>query len=500
MSENGVKVLRERLGQVHDLHAAINVLQWDMEVNMPPKAGPGRGHHIATLSALAHRLFTEEAVGAMLNAIDTSNGLTEDERHLLRETRYDYEQQRRVPEEFVQAFAEEQSRAYEAWVEARNTSDYNLFRPHLERLVEMLRRRADFLGYEGSPYNALLNEYERGMTVEQLDDLFGGLAKQQSTLVARIVESGRQPDTAWLDREWDVDGQWAFTLRVLDEIGYDFAAGRQDRSIHPFTTTFDLFDVRVTTRLDSRDLFSSLTSSLHEGGHALYEQGFRIEDQRSPLAHAPSLGIHESQSRMWENLIGRSLPFWRHYTHRLREYFPEALKDVTPEMMHAAINVVRPSFIRVEADECTYNLHIILRYELERALIEGNLKVSELPDAWNEKVQRYLSLDVPDDAEGCLQDIHWSHGDMGYFPTYALGNLYASQLFDKIVEDVPDLWTHVEQGHFDPLVAWLREHVHVHGRRKLTTQIVEDATGMAPTPEPYLTYLTTKYEGLYGLS
>ncbi|MEX2015084.1 MAG: hypothetical protein WD873_00515, partial [Candidatus Hydrogenedentales bacterium] len=301
MSHNGVQRLRERLGQVHDLHAAINVLQWDMEVNMPPKAAPGRGHQLATLSALAHRLFIEPAVSAMLDAADSGDGLTDDDRHLIRETRYDYDHQRRLPEEFVREFTEAQSSAYEVWVEARNTSDYNLFRPHLQTLVELLRRKADYLGYEGSPYNALLNEYERGVTVDQLDTLFADLAKQQSALVARIVSSGRQPDTAWLDREWDVDSQWAFTLRVLDEIGYDFAAGRQDRSVHPFTTTFDLFDVRVTTRLDSRDLFSALTSSLHEGGHALYEQGFRIEDQRSPLAHAPSLGIHESQSRMWEN-------------------------------------------------------------------------------------------------------------------------------------------------------------------------------------------------------
>jgi len=327
--------------------------------------------------------------------------------------------------------------------------------------------------------------------------LFETLAKRQRELVARIAAQPA-PEFPWLKQAWDEGKQWAFTERVLADMGYDFKAGRQDKSVHPFSISFDVFDARVTTRVDVNDLFSALTGSMHEGGHALYEQGFREEDRRTLLAEGISLGIHESQSRMWENMIGRSRAFWDRYAPLLCETYGEQLRGVTPADIYRAINVVQPSLIRVEADECTYNLHVVLRFEIERALIEGDLDVDGIPSAWNAKVKDYLGLDVPDDAHGCLQDVHWSHGAMGYFPTYALGNVYAGQLLEAIERDVPSLWSDVGEGRFSPLLDWLREHVHRIGRRKSAVQCIADATGSAPGPEPYLGYLTRKYEALYG--
>lgn len=490
---------REALGQVIDLNAAISLLHWDMEVSMPPKGADARGQQLATLSALAHRQFTAPQFGDQLAQLSDADELTADEAKLVAETLYDYDRATRLPESFVKKFAEEQSKAYQAWTAAREKSDFKAFEPHLKIVIDLLREKADLMGYEGSPYNALLEDYERGMTAEQLQPIFKDLATKQSALVERIVNAPDQPDTAWTDREWDTQDQWDFTLQVLEDMGYDFEAGRQDKSVHPFTTNFDLYDVRVTTRVHPRELFSALTGSIHEGGHALYEQGFRAEDQRTTLAQSPSLGVHESQSRMWENMIGRSLPFWEHYAPAIQKQFPGQLDGITPEQFYRAINIVDPSFIRVEADECTYNLHIILRFEIEVALIEGTLQVADIPEVWNAKMKQYLGLDVTDDAMGCLQDIHWSHGSIGYFPTYALGNLYAAQLFAAIGEAIPDLWDPVGKGDFTLLLGWLRENVHQHGRRKTAVEIVRDATGREPASDAYLAYLEAKYGELYGI-
>jgi len=498
--EAKLETLRERLGQVADVRAALALLEWDQETYMPPKGGPARGQQIATLSALAHRLFTELSLGDLLRDLrDGGDRLEPDDAKLVDETLYDYERATKLPEAFVHELAGEQSRAFQAWLKARETSSFNLFLPHLEKLIALLQQKADLLGYEGSPYNALIEDFERGMTAEQLRGIFSELAPKQSALVRRIVASGRQPNVAWLDQDWDEGRQWAFTLRVLEDMGYDFEAGRQDKSAHPFTTNFDLADVRVTIRLDARDPLPALSAAMHEGGHALYEQGFQEKDRRTTLAEAPSLGIHESQSRLWENLIGRSLPFWQRYAAVMGGHFPGQLEAVTPEQLYEAANVVEPSLIRVDADECTYNLHVILRFELETAVMEGELKAAQVPEAWNAKVKEYLGIDVPDDARGCLQDVHWSHAAVGYFPSYALGNLYASQLFETILDQIPDLWNQVAAGDFAPLLTWLRSNVHQHGRRKLAREIVRDATGAEPSSEPYLRYLEAKFSALYAL-
>ena len=499
MPPEKMTAMREHLGQVIDMNAAIALMHWDQEVFMPPKAAPIRGQQLATLSAHAHRMLVDPKFGEMLNELGEDDSLDPDDACLVSETRYDVDRATRLPESFVQRFAEEQSKAYQAWVAARENGDFNTFRPMLETMVELLREKAELMGYEGSPYNALLEDYERGMTTEQLRTIFSELADYQSELVERILGAPDQPQCDWLDQQWDVNAQWDVTLRVLADIGYDFDAGRQDKSVHPFTTNFGIKDVRVTTRVHPGELFSALTGSIHEGGHGLYEQGFLDTDERTTLAQAPSLGIHESQSRMWENIIGRSLPFWKHYTPFLRKQYPGQLDAVSPEDLYRAINIVEPTFIRVEADECTYNLHVILRFEIEVDLIEGRITVADIPELWNQKMKDYLGLDVPDDAKGCLQDIHWSHGSIGYFPTYALGNLYSAQLFETIERDLPNLWDDVAQGNFSGLLEWLRENVHRHGRRKTAIEIVTDATGKSPDAKAYLNYLETKYSALYGL-
>lgn len=495
-----IDAFKELLGEVLDAQAAIALLQWDEEVKMPPKGAAARGRQLATLSQWVHAAFTSDAMGRHIQELlDAGGALDPDDAALAEEAHFDYQRQKKLPGEFIASFAEARSNAYQAWVEAREASDFSAFLPHLEILVDLLRRKADYIGYEDTPYDALMAGYERGMTTKRLKALFADLGPKQSALLRRILDAPQREEFAWLRQEWNEDAQWAVTLRMLRDIGYDFDAGRQDRSVHPFTINMDMQDVRITTRTHPRELFSGITGSLHEGGHALYEQGFLEKDRRTLLAQAPSLGIHESQSRLWENTIGRSLPFWKHYAPLLRAHFPGQLDDVTPEAIHRAINRVRPTLIRVEADECTYNLHIILRFEIETALIEGSMRPAEVPEIWNARMKTLLGIDVPDDAHGCLQDIHWSHGEMGYFASYALGNLYAAELFEKMMEDMPDLWDHVEHGQFQPIRDWLHEHVYRVGRRKRATEIVRDATGREPSDEAFLRYLENKFSPLYGI-
>ena len=497
-SENYAALL-ERIGRVKDVNSAMGLLSWDQEVYMPPKAAPARGRQLATLSAISHRMFTDKEVGELLERLGGDTSLSADATKLVEETRYDYDRATRLPETFVQKFTEERSKAYEAWVRAKGENNFEGFRPNLETIVDLSKQKADLMGYEGSPYNALLEDYERGMTTEQLRPIFSELAERQSKLVERIAASGHAPDTAWLDTEWDRDAQWEFTLRLLRDMGYDLEAGRQDESVHPFTTDFDLYDVRVTTRINTKNPFEAIMASIHEGGHGLYEQGFLASDQRTILGEAISLGIHESQSRLWETMIGQSRPFWEHYAEVLRQAFPKQLKNVSNDAVYRGVNKVQPTLRRLDADECTYNLHIILRFEIEVALIEGDLKAADIPGLWKAKMKQYLGLEVPDDARGCLQDIHWSHGSIGYFPTYALGNLYAAQFLETLIEDIPALWDEVGAGDFASLLSWLRAKVHQVGRRKQPAELVRDVTGKDPDSEAYLNYLEKKYGELYDL-
>jgi len=489
-----------KIAEIKDIESAASLLHWDQEIYMPPNAAAGRGQQLATLSALAHRMFVDEETGALLhNLRESKDNLNADQMKLVDETLYDYEQATKLPEKFVHEYSLAQSQAYQAWVESRQKKDFRIFEPLLEKIVLLNIEKADYKGYEESPYDALLEEFERGMTTREIQSVFDGLKDKQSVLLDAIINSPNQPDTSWLENKWDEDRQWGITLKVLEDMGYDFQSGRQDKSVHPFTTNFDLYDVRITTRISPDELFSGLTGSMHEGGHALYEQGLRAEDNRTTLADAISLGIHESQSRLWENVIGRSWPFWQRYGSLLRENHAPKLNGVSNEQFYRAINKVERTFIRVEADECSYNLHIILRFEIERDLIEGKINVKDIPAAWNEKFEQLLGLKVPSDDLGCLQDIHWARGAMGYFPTYALGNLYAAQFFNAMENDLPKLWGDVENGDFTHILTWLREKIHRVGRRQTAPELVRQVSGKPLTPKPFLDYLQQKYSEIYQL-
>jgi len=485
------------LAEAMALRRIKSVLEWDQEVNMPPKGARARAEHLAVVAGLEHRAWTSPALREMIESLQSRESeLDPESAAILRETKWEVDRLSRLPEALVRALTEAASAGFSAWVDARRNADFSLFEPYLQRLVSLSREKADCLGWEESPYDALLEEYERGMTHRMIRELFENLAARQAELVAAIVD--RQEAAGGYRRPpeggpWSAGAQRQLTEAVLQDMGYDFQAGRQDLSPHPFTTTFDVGDVRITTRFDENDFLSGLSSSMHEAGHALYEQGMPDAWRRTPLADAPSLGMHESQSRFWENIIGRSRPFCLYLKQRAEGLFQGTFFMPDPETLYRALTCVEPSLIRVEADECTYNLHVVLRFEIEAALLEGTVSVKDVPELWNGRMRAYLGLTPPDDARGCLQDVHWSHGAFGYFPTYALGNLYAAQLCQALRRDLPDLWHRVEQGQFGDILAWLREKIHRCGRTKTAGELLTSVTGMPPSPEPFLHYLKEKF-------
>ncbi len=491
--------LRRLLARVGDLNAAADVLEWDQETYMPPGAAAVRAQQIATLRKLAHEYLTADEIGNLLSDLSAQlNGHAPDslEASLIRVSRRDYDRATRVPARLIAEMAEAVGLAKHAWKMARETNAFDTFAPHLERLVELNLQKAEALGYEDRLYDALLDEYELGMRTSDVERIFESLRAELVPIVQAIAEQP-QPDDSFLHRHFDSRKQWNFTLEVLRDLGYDFNRGRQDVSAHPFSTSFAITDVRVTTRVNENYFPTALFGSMHEAGHAMYEQGIDPSLERTPLAAGTSLGMHESQSRLWENQVGRSLAFWTHYYPKLRQIFPEQLSDVSLEAFHRALNRVQPSLIRVEADEVTYNLHIMLRFELENALVERQIAIRDLPDLWNARMEEYLGILPDSDANGVLQDIHWSLGTLGYFPTYALGNLMSAQLFGQAKEDVPDLDDQIASGRFDGLLGWLREHVHRYGRELTATQILERATGEGLQARSWLAYIRARYSHIY---
>jgi carboxypeptidase Taq len=482
----------QTLQEIHDLENIQSVLHWDMEVMMPPKGVTARGEQLTTLSALHHRIATSNELGQQLRDCAQDSSLDVDQRALISEALYDYERTKKLTEDYVRELSDARTASYHSWTQARKNDDFASFEPYLAKNVELARQGAEMLGYSEHPYDALLENYERGMTTAQLEALFTPLAAELQELVKRIVAGG-QPASDWVNGEWNEAAQRAFTERVLRDVGYDFEAGRMDFAAHPFCTNFDVADVRITTR-NENTVFGLFLSSLHETGHALYEQGFDPKLRRSLLAAAPSLGIHECNSRLWENLVGRSLPFWEHYTPILKGLFQEArLASKTAQDFASAASHVEPSLIRVDADEVTYNLHVVIRFELEKALIEGTLSVRELPEAWAAKYKHYLGINVPNHANGCLQDIHWSEGMFGYFPTYTLGNLYAAQVMETIRAQNPNLDDEIRRGNTKPILEFLRTKIHHVGRRKLASNIIEEATGQQLSSAAFLRQIKTKY-------
>ena len=496
-----LKRLKEILGVVADLSHAAALLDWDQQTYMPTGGVNNRGHQMGTLSSLAHAKFVSDEVGTLLEELKPygeSLDPESDDACLIEVTHRVYQKSVKVPTAYVAEWSRLTTIAHGAWEEARGNDDFAHFQPHLEKIVEMRRQYADFFKPYDHVYDPLLDDFEPGMTTAEVQEIFTSMRPKQVELIKAISEQP-QVDDSFLYLHYEEKGQWEFGEAAITKYGYDWNRGRQDKAAHPFTTHFGLGDVRITTRVDENFLNTALFGTLHEAGHAIYEQGVAGELDRTPLGTGASLAIHESQSRMYENLLGRSYDFWVHFYPQLQERFKTQLGNVDLDTFYKGINKVEPSLIRVEADEATYNLHIMLRLELEIALMEGKLSVSDLPSAWNDRMKDYLGVVPPNDAEGVLQDVHWSAGILGYFPTYALGNLVSNQLWEKINRDIPVLSAQIQEGNFVELLAWLRENVHRHGSKFKPQYLIKKIVGTTISPEPYLKYLNEKFRSIYEL-
>ena len=484
------------------LKSCSSILKWDQETYMPARGTAHRAEQLALLAKIAHERFTHPQVGELLARCEKSH-LTADplstESVNVREIRRKYDKKTKLPQRLVGELANTSVLAHSVWIEARKTSDFESFRPWLEKIVALKREQVQAIGYENSPYDPLIDDFEPGETVSHLAPLFSELRRGLTPLIEKIVGSPNQPDTSFLRGNYPVERQRMFGKTVAASCGFDFNRGRLDEVVHPFCIRIGPGDTRITTRYNNFVFGQALFGILHEAGHGMYEQGLDPEHFGTPMGESVSLGIHESQSRMWENFIGRSKPFWEHFFTKVKGIFHEALGDVSHEKFMHAVNQVRPSFIRVEADEITYNLHVALRFELERSLISGDLTPGEVPAAWNERFKELMGIEVPDDSRGCLQDTHWSSGFFGYFPTYCLGNLYAAQFFDKARRDIPELENSIAQGNFGALLVWLRENIHCHGMRYRAGELVKRVTGEPLSTKFLLEYLREKYSILYDL-
>ncbi|BAS25933.1 carboxypeptidase M32 [Limnochorda pilosa] len=492
----------ERTRPVMDLGRAAAVLGWDQNTYMPPGGAEARAEQTATLTGLVHeRLVSDETVHALEALEEEVKGASPGSfaAGVARVARREIDQMRKLPGKLVSDLARASSLAQNAWVEARAQSRFDLFRPHLEHILDLTRQVAGHLGYQDHPYDALLDRFEPDMTSAQVDRLFDQLKARLVPLVEAIRPRLDRVSDAVLRQSFPRDGQFQLGNEALRAMGFDFQRGRLDTSAHPFTTSFSRNDVRITTRVDEQNLAYALYSTIHEGGHALYEQGIPEELERTPLGDIISLGLHESQSRLWENVVGRSREFWQFVLPAAQRIFPQQLGGASVEELYRAVNRVEPSFIRTEADEVTYNLHIFVRYELERDLLGGTLDVAGLPEAWNAKMEAYLGIRPPDDAKGVLQDIHWSQGSIGYFPTYTLGTVLAAQLFRQAEQEEPGLRDSIARGELVRLKEWLNRRVHAHGARYTLPEMTREITGRDLEAAPYLEYLEGKYRELYGL-
>lgn len=493
--------LKSILAEVADIRSAVSLLGWDQQTYMPAGSGAARGLQLATLSKLAHSTATSARVGDLLGELIRDAGAEDpdsDDTALLRVASRDYDKAVRVPPEFIAEQAVVTTRAFESWQEARSKQEFSIFHPHLEKVIELVRRYITFFPPADHPYDVLLDDYEPGMKTAEVQRIFAALRPKQVDLI-RAISVRPQVNDKFVHGKFNDLRLWNFSADVTRRLGYDWQHGRMDKAPHPFETSFSVDDVRITNRFEADQPLSTLFSAIHEAGHAMYEQGVGRQHDRTPLAHGASLAVHESQSRMWENLVGRSLAFWEHEYPALRKAFPAQLDGVGLKTFYRAINKVEPSFIRVNADEATYNLHIMLRLELEIGLVDGSLTVGELPAAWNTKMQEYLGITPRNDSEGVLQDVHWSYGSVGYFSTYALGNLISAQVWAKARAEIPDLEAHIRHGRFGELLHWLRENIHRHGRKYDPQDLVERVTGSRITMEPYVQYLTDKYSEIYKL-
>lgn len=498
MSTAPIDHLITRSQTIQDLSAASALLGWDQETYMPDGGAPTRSEQLATLSGMIHELYTAEATGELLEKADEEVEANGDwRRSFLREFRRTRDLATRLPAPFVREMSKATSIGQHSWRKARQEADFSLFARELEHIVDIKRRHAEYLGFEQNPYDALIDLYEPGMTAEALRPVFSRLKEGTIRLLAMIDGSQQKPDDSLLYSGFPKEQQLDFSRDVIQQIGFDFDRGRVDLSAHPFCTSFTQQDVRLTTRVYENDLRSCLFGLIHEAGHGMYEQGIDPEFTRTLLASGTSMGIHESQSLFWENVIGRSREFWSWAYPRLQATFPEKLGTISGEEFYRMINAMRPSLIRVEADELTYNLHIILRFEIEDDLLNRRLEVRDIPEVWNAKMQEYLGIVPENDAVGCLQDVHWSFGGHGYFPSYTLGKLYAAMFNQTMLSDIPDREAQVARGEFAPTLTWLRENIHRWGKAKSPIELLRDVCGSDLSEGPFLDYIEKKIVDVY---
>ena len=500
MSQAKFDDLRERLAEISDLSKTGALLGWDQHVMMPPGGAALRAEQLATVGRIAHQKFTSPEVGKL---IDDLRGWGEQQEHdsfeasLIRVAAADWEKASKVPSELRAEMSRSAALANPVWVDARKRNDFAAFLPVLRKNLDLRKRYIDCFDVGDEPYDIVLDDYERGMKTKEVRGLFDYLKEHQAPLVKEVAaRGGNEPH----DHDFAIEPQKVFELEVVRAFGFTDEAWRLDPTVHPFASGTGVTDIRITTRYFSEHL-GGLFGTMHEFGHGLYEHQVDPALERSPLARGVSLGMHESQSRMWENLVGRSLPFWRHFFPRLQQLFPDELGGYDHDRWYREVNAVEPSLIRVESDEATYNLHIILRFELEQAMLADEFPLEQLPEEWNRRMWEYLGIEVPNDTLGVLQDVHWSGGSVGYFPTYALGNLISAQIWEKVTTDLPDLYDGFEQGDFAPLRDWLREHLHRYGRKFTPGETLERVVGTSQIdPEPYVRYLREKLAAIYGIT
>ena len=497
-AEELYKEYEERMHRIADLRYANAVLQWDQETYLPAKGAHFRGQQISTLSELSHKLFSEAELGEILKNLLEKDGLTTDQHRNVERTFEDYSKNKKYTSEFVRKLTTQIHKTFHSWIKARKENSFAIYQNDLDALILLKKEETELLGYEGHPYNALLDEFEKGATVELLDKSFAGILPDLKSLMDRIAGK-EELDNSFLHQTFPKDEQWKWGLYIIKQLQFDFEAGRQDISEHPFSTSFNSSDVRITTRIDENDFSNMTWSCIHETGHALYEQGLSSKYYGLPLSEACSYSIHESQSRLWENNVGRSMEFWSYYFPELKKHFPEQYKNISVEQFYKGINKVKPTFIRTESDEISYHFHVYIRYELEKNLLSGQLKSKDIPDYWNQQYLKLLNLKVPDDKKGCLQDVHWAHGSFGYFPTYSLGSFYAAQFFYKAEQETPQLLQQIQNGNCQPLLQWLREKIHNKGRFYRSEELCKSVTGEGLNVKYFVDYLLHKFKGVYNL-
>jgi carboxypeptidase Taq len=501
-AEKALKDLKEHIREAYLLASIGAVIGWDERTYMPRQGSEHRANQLAYVSGKVHSIITDPRVGEWLGEIEGSD-LVKDplsaDAVTVREVRRTFDKKTKVPQKLVEEITHAETIGQGVWVEARKANDFNKFLPHLEKMIDLKTQYAKAIGYKDAVYDALLDDYEPGMLTADVTRVFAAFREELVDLVKKITNSSKKPDVSILTRDYPVDRQHIFGQAAAAAIGFDMSAGRLDVTAHPFCTGTGPGDCRITTRYNPNHLGQAFFGILHEAGHGMYEQGLPTEAWGTPMGDSVSLGIHESQSRMWENMVGRSLAFWEGFFPRAQQTFPEALMGVTLDDFYFAINDVRPSLIRVEADEVTYNLHIMLRFEIEQEIFAGSIKAADVAKVWNERFTKYFGITPPNDSEGCLQDIHWSAGLFGYFPTYALGNLYSAQFFAKAKQEIGNLDQMFAVGKFDALLSWLRKNIHSQGQRYHADKLVEVVTGKPLTHEPFMAYLKEKFSPLYGI-